>query len=289
MGCGASVPVINSIDPHHSKSPLPPPIASNGTNNETTIVKPNHLPTSNELVQNFLLVWLDEKLNENTNDFRNSLQRLRNVVNVVKIFQDTNQCIKYIKTLETEKAFLIVSGRLCHTVVPNVHEIDQIYSIYIFCEKRSKYVEWAKDWPKVKDVVTDVSLICDSLRKSARECDEDSVTIDSISSLTDIELSFIYTLLLKEIILEINFNDEQEVKALAEYARQKYSDNDGELALIDEFRQKYPCVSEKNNKPIWWYSRECFIYHMLNKALGTLQVETLLKMGIFFRDLHQNI
>ncbi|CAF4029354.1 unnamed protein product, partial [Rotaria sp. Silwood1] len=28
---------------------------------------------------------------------------------------------------------------------------------------------------------------------------------------------------------------------------------------------------------------------MLNKALRTLQVETLLKMGIFIRDLHQNI
>ncbi|CAF3787882.1 unnamed protein product, partial [Rotaria sp. Silwood1] len=28
---------------------------------------------------------------------------------------------------------------------------------------------------------------------------------------------------------------------------------------------------------------------MLNKALGTLQVETLLKMGVFIRDLHQNI
>ncbi|CAF3866961.1 unnamed protein product [Rotaria sp. Silwood1] len=28
---------------------------------------------------------------------------------------------------------------------------------------------------------------------------------------------------------------------------------------------------------------------MLNKALGTLEVETLLKMGVFIRDLHQNI
>ncbi|CAF4351560.1 unnamed protein product, partial [Rotaria sordida] len=28
---------------------------------------------------------------------------------------------------------------------------------------------------------------------------------------------------------------------------------------------------------------------MLNKALGKLQVETLLKMGIFIRDLHRNI
>lgn len=45
----------------------------------------------------------------------------------------------------------------------------------------------------------------------------------------------------------------------------------------------------KNNKPIWWYTRECFTYHMVNKALGTLQVGTVLKMGIFFRDLHRNI
>src|ERR1700722_11656612 len=71
---------------------------------------------------------------------------------------------------------------------------------------------------------------------------------------------------------------------LAEYCRLQYADNSNELQIIDEFERKYDLPS-----PIWWYTRECFTYSMLNRALRTMDIDIVIKMGFFIRDLHHQI
>ena len=44
-----------------------------------------------------------------------------------------------------------------------------------------------------------------------------------------------------------------------------------------------------NHHLFGWYTRECFLYWMLNAALRTDDAETILKMGCFLRDLHCQI
>ncbi|CAF1513469.1 unnamed protein product, partial [Didymodactylos carnosus] len=286
MGCSASVPTVSSLNAHPLTSSSSPPTAPPKTleiaKRDRRRIEPQ------ELIQNFLLLWLDAYIDESTDDFRNSMKQLRRTVNTIETFQDTDECINFITKLENKKVFLIISGALCQTIVPNIHQLDQIYSIYIFCRKPSKYQEWANDWSKVKSIVTEITSICDSVRQSARQCNEDLVTISAVSSLNKIEPSFMYTQLFKEILSEIEFDKNKEINTLAEYAREKYTGNGEHLMMIDEFVRDYQNDSNEN-KAIWWYTRECFTYHMLNKALGNLQVETLLNMGVFIRDLHQNI
>ncbi|CAF3468988.1 unnamed protein product, partial [Rotaria sp. Silwood2] len=53
---------------------------------------------------------------------------------------------------------------------------------------------------------------------------------------------------------------------------------------IDKFEREYHLQS-----PIWWYTAPTFIYSMVNRALRTQEVETLIKMGFFIRDLHLQI
>ncbi|CAF4798384.1 unnamed protein product, partial [Rotaria sp. Silwood2] len=78
--------------------------------------------------------------------------------------------------------------------------------------------EWAKNWSKVKGIFTEITSICDLVRKSARQCDEDSVVISAVSSLNQIEPSFMYTQLFKESILKIDFDEKKAIHDLAEYA-----------------------------------------------------------------------
>ncbi|CAF1023485.1 unnamed protein product [Didymodactylos carnosus] len=286
MGCSASVPTVSSFNAHHLTSSSSPPTAL--PKNLEIAKRDRRRIEPQELIQKFLLVWLDAYIDESTDDFRNSMKQFRRTVNTIETFQDTDECINYITKLENKKVFLIISGALCQTIVPNIHQLDQIYSIHIFCRKPSKYQEWANDWSKVKSIVTEITSICDSVRQSARQCDEDLVMISAVSSLNQIEPSFMYTQLFKEILSEIEFDKNKEINKLAEYAREKYTGNDEHLMMIDEFARHYQNDSNEN-KAIWWYTRECFTYHMLNKALGSLQVETLLNMGVFILDLHQNI
>ncbi|CAF4852438.1 unnamed protein product [Rotaria sp. Silwood1] len=164
-----------------------------------------------------------------------------------------------------------------------MHDKSQIYAIYIFCFDKSKYEQWTTEkWPKVRGIFANIDSICDSLRQTARECDDDDMKITG-----QIEPSFMYSMLFKEIVLEIHFDLEKEIPGLAKYARQVYKDKPEQLPIIDEFVQQYN--GNINNSPVRWYTAECFTYKMLNKALGRLDAATLLKTGFFMRDLHQNI
>ena len=49
--------------------------------------------------------------------------------------------------------------------------------------------------------------------------------------------------------------------------------------MIEEFKENY-----SKSTSIWWYTQECFAYSMLNRALGTQEVEILIKMDFFICD-----
>ena len=75
-------------------------------------------------------------------------------------------------------------------------------------------------------------------------------------------------------------------QTLTKYAGKNYADNEGQMQLIKEFEQ-YP--GNVNHSPIRWYTQPCFLYRMLNKALSNLDIDILVKMAFFIRDLHRNI
>jgi hypothetical protein len=53
------------------------------------------------MVQNFLLIWLDGSIDEvNNDDRRNSITKLRQVVNVVNTFTDADECIDFINDIK---------------------------------------------------------------------------------------------------------------------------------------------------------------------------------------------
>ncbi|CAF4961017.1 unnamed protein product, partial [Rotaria sp. Silwood1] len=215
MGCGASE-VLNSLSsyPHNIVTPLSSSSTVNQQSNSNRFQKQDHRSDTNEIIQNFLLIWLDENIDESSDDYLNSIKQLRRTINTIKTFHNANECIDYMSQVQNEKSFLIISGALCENVVPHIHDTTQLHSVYIFCRKQEKYEEWAKNWSKVKGVFTEITSVCDVVRQSARQCDQDDIGITGVSSLNQIEPSFMYTQLLKEIILEIDFDEQKEIKDL---------------------------------------------------------------------------
>ena len=92
-----------------------------------------------------------------------------------------------------------------------------------------------------------------------------------------------YTQIFKEILLEMD-HDDKSMDDLVVHCRTLHHDNDAELTIINEFQNAY-----RAKAAIWWYTRECFTYQMLNRALRTLEGDTIIKMGFFMRDLHLQI
>ncbi|CAF1479168.1 unnamed protein product [Rotaria sordida] len=301
MGCGASEisnSLENSLQPNVKVTVTPsspsPLSFSNLLNkpfesNRFIPMRDNPIDT-NDIIQNLLLIWLDENIDESSNEYLNSIKQLRRTINTIQIFRDAHEFMRYVSNPQNKNWLLVISGALCESVVPRVHDMIHLHSIYIFCRQQEKYEEWANGWPKVKGIFTEITAVCDMVRRSAQQCDQDDIRITGVSSLNQIEPSFMYTQLLKEIILEIDFDERNEISNLVEYARneKEYVNNKEQRELIDEFAADYQ-KSIDENKAIRWYSRQCFTYQLVNKALRSLEVHALLKMGFFIRDVHRNI
>ncbi len=58
-----------------------------------------------------------------------------------------------------------------------VHDKPQVNTIYIFCGNKGYHEKWAKEWPKVAGVYTDITPICEALKQAAQDCDHNSVSI----------------------------------------------------------------------------------------------------------------
>src|SRR5689334_7120403 len=95
------------------------------------------------IVQNFLVVWLDENIDEENNtDYQNTITKLREVANSVNTFTNIDECVNFITDIEAEKVFMISSGSLGHAIVPIVHDMAEVSSIYIFSENKTLHEQW---------------------------------------------------------------------------------------------------------------------------------------------------
>jgi hypothetical protein len=109
----------------------------------------NDYNTHNNNLETFALLWLDAAVNINEEN-RKAQQQLRSTINHVITFEDPNLCQEYIQSVCLEdRLVLIVSGQLGEEVVPRIHQVQQLSSIYVYCMNKERNEKWAKNFPKV--------------------------------------------------------------------------------------------------------------------------------------------
>ena len=106
-----------------------------------TNVDDNHLEI-------FSMIWLD--ITMNINETRNTEQKLRSIINHLKKFQDVKQCQQYIEQRsQKDRLVLIVSGEMGQKLVPSIHKLRQVISIYVYCMDKNRNEEWTHNFAKV--------------------------------------------------------------------------------------------------------------------------------------------
>jgi tetratricopeptide (TPR) repeat protein len=244
------------------------------------------------MVQNFHLVWLNGSIDgANNDDWRNSITKLQQVVNSVNMFSDIDECMDFITDVKDEKVLMIISGKVDEISIYIIHDISQVSSIFIFCENNIQHEKWAHQWSKLKGIYTDVTSICEAVKQAAHDCDQNSVSMSFVKTsdgtenqnLDTLDQSFMYTQILKEILLTIDF-EQVHFNDFLTYCREQFTGNSTQLKDVDKIEKEY-----RHHQPIWWYTSNCFLYSMLNKALRTMEVDLIIKMGFFIQDLHNHI
>ena len=254
----------------------------------TTTASSDTIYLRQRITQNFLLIWVDASIDQSNKDCQNTLVQLQSVVDDVHIFTQRDECIDFLTEVNDMKIFLIIAGTLGQQILPLIHDIPQLDEVYIFDSNKSSHEQWAKTWMKVKGIHTEITPICQSIQQAVKQINQDSIAMSFVTleeaassqNLDQLEPSFMYTQLFKEILLKME-HTEQSIKYFTAYCR---SGNYGSSTNITRFENDY-----KANLAIWWYTSPTFIYSMLNDALRMLEADTIINMGFFIRDLHHQI
>ncbi|CAF2991378.1 unnamed protein product [Rotaria sp. Silwood2] len=215
-------------------------------------------------------------------DDKSSISQLHSIVNSIRMFEDVDQCAKFLNEIKNEKAFIVISNMINQHLKPLFHSFSQVHSTYILCNNKHGGNP-AGTYSRIED-------ICHSLKQDIRRYETEQSSISILSSdripnhdINELDQSYMYSQLLKEAILEIEFDDEAR-KRFADFCCFHYSDNKCKVDAIRQFENDY-----ERHSPIWWYTKELFIYSMLNQALRTQYSEIVIRMGFFMQDLHRQI
>jgi hypothetical protein len=167
---------------------------------------------------------------------------------------------------------MIISGALGQTIMPRIHDVPHVNSIFIFCGNKQWHEQWTRNWFKIKGVFTQIAPICEALRKASQQIEENAISISFVTSsdnpanknLNRLDPTFIYTQILKEILLTIKF-DQQHITEFIDHCCKVFGGNKQELKNADELKEK----KYHDQTPIWWYTYESFLYPMLNTVEST--------------------
>ncbi len=94
---------------------------------------------------------------------------------------------------------------------------------------------------------------------------------------------FIHFQLIIDHLLEIQLNETNKTQFVS-LCKEKYKNNETELRIIQEFEHTY-----SSTRSLSWYTRNCFIHRILNKALQIQNISLLLNCLFFIRDIQQQI
>ncbi|CAF3513859.1 unnamed protein product [Rotaria socialis] len=256
------------------------------TSGESSVIRNMSLQSSwSNAIDDFIIIWLDANMDEANCDYQQSITKLRCIVDSIKLFRNEDDCNDFLQRVNKQKFSLILSENCGENLIPKLLHSSQLDSIYILSTDTIISEHLLKQSRKINGVFPDISAICNQIKQNTQQYKYENMPISIVSTscpnnLKELDPSFMYTQLIKQVLLEIEYGDQSKQELINFLCTR----NSGNINSIRTFDRDY-----YNETPIWWYTKESFIYSMLNTALRTQDNETIIKMGFIVRDVHRQI
>ncbi|CAF1514258.1 unnamed protein product [Adineta steineri] len=255
---------------------------SESSNERRQNLLPNEVSDNKEDIQ---LIWLDGNMN-NSNDYLLTQSMLIELNSAVQFYSDFDRCLDLIKSIKDEQIFLIVSGTFAQRILLEGHHHRSLVAIFIFCSNDQHYKPLMQEYNKIIGIFTNQHDLLKSIKEKMNIVKKQTLTFSlfdqkqkSLKDLSQESASFLLHQMLIYVLKQMS-QDEQSKKEMLNMCRGYYKNNKQELKNIEEFKNTYT-----RDKAMEWYTDECFLYKLLNKALRTEDIELLFTFRFFIIDL----
>ncbi|CAF1075954.1 unnamed protein product [Didymodactylos carnosus] len=207
------------------------------------------------------LIWLDSSMD--TKESQITLHNLRKVVDYTKLFDNVEECERYILEKKDTITFLVTSGALGQNLIPRINDLGNIRQIFVYCRNKDFHQQWAElniNFKREKD-----GLFSEIIRK-------ENTTGRTHSSW----ISFI------DLLCHLPYPEDARFK-LINSLKEYYKGKDTELKILAEFLNYTP------DQAIRWYTRPTFLFQLLNRALRQQDTTVMFLFGFFIQDIYRQL
>ena len=215
-----------------------------------------------------------------------NLDSFRAIINDTRVFYDPDECIDDLSSIIEETIFLFLGpGR--SNLVDTLSTFSDVLYIYLSEPHHSKYTAQVRgvfptEEELLQQLAKDVDLIqTDSMHMSLSSNAQFRGPQTSLKILHDHKVEFKWNQKIFNIILNTARPTENVYADLLHECRLTYRDNRSQTELIDEFEQSYD-----PSKAIWWYTRNSFLFKIVNMALRTENMVIIWKFRFIIQDIY---
>ncbi|UJR34685.1 hypothetical protein I4U23_027462 [Adineta vaga] len=229
------------------------------------------------------IIWLKQD--------RITVQEYINGINV-KMFYANDELNDWISKIRTSNVFLIVDYILFESIKTLLLDSRNIILVYILMNETNAHSSLVAN---IQSTICKISSNKDELFHLIMQ-DIDMCTKDLIStSILDLvekeestnqikNSSFLWYYLLIDSLFSLKTYTLTAKSDLIKYCRDRYSEDIIELEKISEFERDY-----SSTNAIRWYTRNSFLYRLLNEALRIRDIDTIFKLRFFIIDLQNQL
>lgn len=256
-------------------------------------------------------IWLDDNLQSIEQRFQSTISP-----NQWKYFSNADECQTFILCQQLQnnpKIYLLSSYSLAEQLFAYEH-VSKIFVAYLYSNQNGIFSKWTNTFPVIRGIYKDFDALFEQFDfdittniELLPHHQKQQVNFDEISMkfrrnilllffcLKEIEdplpISFYDTdqdgfrrhRVIIEILLKLPRTLEAKQEMIDELRRVS-SDNDIVLKQINDFEQSY-----HSNAAIQWYTRDSFLYRLINRALRYEDIELIIKYRFFIIDLYQKL
>ncbi|UJR11993.1 hypothetical protein I4U23_016171 [Adineta vaga] len=245
-------------------------------------------------------IWLSNSV-DLSHLMADTREQFRSSINYIKTYTNRIECEEFIRSVSSkDRIIFIVDDLLAEQIIFQIHDLQQLCAIYVYTTNRQINQSKFKQFSKFRGFRTHIRQLIASdrrhndrreRRRTGEEADEQFTfsifnnELDEDKSTAELDGQFVHSQLLIDCLQRMK-STSKEIEQFASFCRKhKECEKDTRyLKILDEFVSDY---SMENS--LWWYTRDSFVYRMLNKALRVQHIDMLFLFRFFIRDLAQQL